>query len=87
MPYIDGFLLDVPEGEVTSFRKAVKAGDDEPVVFSWTCWPDKETREAGWEKMMSDPAFGEAMGDMPMDGKRMIYGGFSPILATGPTAP
>ena len=62
---------------------AVKAQDDETVVFSWTAWPDKETRDAGWSKMMSDPAISEAMGEMPMDGKRMIYGGFTPILMQG----
>lgn len=74
---------DVPDGEITSFRKAVQASDDESVVLSWTAWPDKETRDAGWERMMSDPEVSRAMGDMPFDGKRMIYGGFSPLLVTG----
>ena len=74
---------DVPEGELTSFPMAVQAKEDETVVFSWTAWPDKETRDAGWEKMMSDPKIGEAMGEMPMDGKRMIYGGFSPLMIRG----
>lgn len=74
---------EIPEGEMTSFAMAVKAKDDETVVFSWTAWPDKETREAGWERMMSDPEISAAMGEMPMDGKRMIYGGFSPIMVQG----
>ena len=76
---------DVPEGEVTSFPKAVQAGEDETIVFSWTLWPDKATRDSGWAKMMSDPEIAEAMGEMPFDGKRMIYGGFTPIFSKGLT--
>ena len=76
---------DVPEGELTSFPMAVKAGADETVVFSWIAWPDKATRDAGWQKMMSDPESGAAMGEMPFDGKRMVYGGFEPMLRLGST--
>lgn len=77
---------DVPDGELTSFRKAVAAAEDETVVFSWTCWPDKATRDAGWSKMMSDPEISKAMGDMPFDGKRLIYGGFLPLVHQGSMA-
>ncbi|MEL6520687.1 MAG: DUF1428 domain-containing protein [Pseudomonadota bacterium] len=67
---------DVPDGEVTSFPLAVQKKEDETVVFSWTVWPDKATRDAAWAKMMEM----EDMGDMPFDGKRMIYGGFVPFF-------
>lgn len=69
---------DVPDGEVTSFPMAVKKGDDEAVIFSWVEWPDKATRDAAWEKMRGMGP--EAMGEMTFDGKRIIYGGFAPIL-------
>jgi len=78
---------DVPAGEVTSFPMAVQAKEDETVVFSWTVWPDKATRDAAWQKMMSDPEIGAAMGEMPFDGKRMIYGGFEPIVRADVSAP
>ena len=70
---------DVPDGKLTDFRGAVKATADEVVVFSWIEWPDKATRDAGQTKMMQDPRMKD-MGDMPFDGKRMIFGGFAPIL-------
>ncbi|MDX3907135.1 MAG: DUF1428 family protein [Pigmentiphaga sp.] len=71
---------DVPDGKVTDFRRAVQAKDDEVVVFSWFEYPSKEVRDAAVQKMMSDPRM-KAMGDtMPFDGKRMIFGGFVPIV-------
>lgn len=82
---------DVPDGTTTDFRKAVKAGPDETVLFSWIEWPDKPTRDAAMAKMnewMEDPAKADPRMDpeknpMPFDGKRMIYGGFTPIVTLG----
>jgi len=71
---------DVPHGKVTDFHRAVQAGDDETVVFSWVEWPDKATRDAGMKKMMDDPRMDPNANPMPFDGKRMIFGGFSPEL-------
>jgi uncharacterized protein YbaA (DUF1428 family) len=70
---------DVPDGKVTDFRRAVQAKQGESVVFAWVEWPDKATRDAGMKKFMDDPRMQEA-NDMPFDGKRMIYGGFAPVL-------
>ncbi len=72
---------DVPDGEVTSLPMAVKMGEGETVACGWIRWPSKEVRDAGFEKMMNDPRMGEIMSDgMPFDGKRLIMGGFDPIL-------
>ena len=70
---------DVPKGEITDFRGAVKAEEGEIVVFSWIEYPSKEVRDAVMAKTMSDQRFKE-MGEMPFDGKRMVFGGFAPIL-------
>lgn len=70
---------DVPDGKVTDFKGAVKAKDDETVVFSWIEYPSKEVRDAANKRMMEDPRMKE-MRDMPFDGKRMIFGGFAPVL-------
>lgn len=79
---------NVPDGKVTDFRMAVKASADETVAFSWIEWPDKATRDAGMKRMtemMEDPASIDPRMDpeknpMPFDGKRLIYGGFVPLV-------
>ena len=71
---------DVPEGKVTSFPMAVKCEIGETVVFSWIEWPSKEVRDMNWKKIMDDPRLQPGKNPMPFDGKRMIYGGFEPIV-------
>ncbi|CTQ71634.1 DUF1428 domain-containing protein [Roseibium alexandrii] len=75
---------DVPDGEVTSFPMAVKKAPDETVVFSWIIWPDKTTADAAMGKMEEDPRWGEIMpnADEVFSLKRMIFGGFEPLLET-----
>ncbi len=69
---------DVPEGKLTSLRMAVKLEKGETVTAGWVVWPSKDVRDAGWAKMMSE----EQNTQMPFDGKRMIFGGFSEMLVT-----
>jgi uncharacterized protein YbaA (DUF1428 family) len=71
---------DVPEGEVTSFPMAVQRKDDETVIFSWVEWPSKAARDAGMARVMADPRLAPGANPMPFDGKRLIYGGFQPII-------
>lgn len=75
---------DVPAGKLTDFRRAVQANDDETVVFSWIEWPDKATRDSAFAKMedlmKTDPRMNPEKNPMPFDGKRMIFGGFAPIV-------
>ncbi len=69
-------------GHTTDFYRAVQAQDGENVVFSFILWPDKATRDAGWEKIMADPEMQPGAMPMPFDGKRMFWGGFEPLLNT-----
>lgn len=71
---------DVPKGETTDFFGAVKAKDDETVVFSWIEWPDKAARDAGMKKVMEEMPKAMEDNPMPFDGKRMIFGGFETLL-------
>ena len=79
---------DVPEGTVTDYFKAVQAKEDETVMFSFIEWPDKATRDVAYAKMKqwmerpedADPRMDPSKNPMPFDGKRLIFGGFSPIV-------
>ena len=69
----------VPEGETTSYGRTVKVQAGETVVTGWQEWPDKATCDANMEKAMSDPRL-DAMGEMPFDATRLIYGGFETLV-------
>jgi len=66
--------------KVTDFKRAVKAEAGESVVFSWSVWPSRAIRDAGNEKLKTDPRMKPS--DMPFDGQRMIFGGFEVLLDT-----
>ena len=59
---------------------ALEAELQDPVVFSWIEWPDKTTRDAAMKKLMEDPRLSPETNPMPFDGKRMIFGGFTPVV-------
>jgi uncharacterized protein YbaA (DUF1428 family) len=71
---------DVPYGEVTSFPRAVQATEEETVVFSWITYESREARDQVNEKVMADPRMQGDMSEMPFDAKRMIFGGFAPLV-------
>jgi len=77
---VEAWEADVPDGKRTDFRRAVDLKPGEKVVFSWVTWPDKATADASQERIMADPRMKEIGEEMPFDGKRMIYGGFEPLL-------
>jgi uncharacterized protein YbaA (DUF1428 family) len=83
---VEALSDDVPKGEVTDFYRAVKAEESEKVVFSFIEWPDKETRDQAWQKIMADESL-KPQGEMPFNGQRMFWGGFEPILDTAKREP
>jgi uncharacterized protein YbaA (DUF1428 family) len=80
LAFVECIADDVPYGEITSFPRAVLAKDDEIVVFSWIVYESREKRDAINAKVMADPRLKGDAANMPFDGKRMIYGGFAPIV-------
>jgi uncharacterized protein YbaA (DUF1428 family) len=83
---VEALQNDVPEGKVTDFFRAVKAQEGEKIVYSWIEWPSKEARVAGWEKVMADERMKPDFEQMPFDGPRMFWAGFTPILDVGAEA-
>lgn len=77
---VECWAEDVPDGKLTDFRMSVQAQEHEEVVFSWIEYPSKEVRDSANARLMADPRMKEMGDNMPFDGKRMIYGGFIPLL-------
>lgn len=78
--YVECVADDVPYGEHTSFPRAVQQEEGEVVVFSWITYESREARDAINKKVMADPRLKTDPADMPFDGKRMIYGGFTTLV-------
>lgn len=76
---VETWSSDIPEGKVTDYNRATLREEGEQIVYAWIEWPDKATRDAAWEKIMADPEM-QSGDDMPFDGKRMMWGGFVPLL-------
>ena len=72
----DGTALSgAPWNQATAI--AVQAAQGEAIVFSWIEWPSKAVRDAAWGKIMSEDLMA---GELAVDGRRMIHGGFAPIV-------
>lgn len=78
--YVECVADDVPYGELTSFPRAVQVTPEEIVVFSWVTYESRQQRDAVNEKVMADPRMKDIFNEMPVDGKRMIFGGFEAIV-------
>ncbi|MDO9526580.1 DUF1428 domain-containing protein [Pseudotabrizicola alkalilacus] len=85
LSFVVGWGDDVPPGKHTDFLRSVDLAEGETVVVAWMTWPDKETRNAAY-KAMESAMSPDDMAEMPFDGKRMIYGGFVPVLVKGEAA-
>src|SRR5688572_19575526 len=81
LEYIECIADDVKKGKHTSFPQSVKLKSGEVVFFSWIVYKSRKHRDSVLKKVMKDPRI-KNMGPelMPFDGKRMIYGGFKPIV-------
>ena len=80
LEYIEcaGDDLKIKKGMGASFSKAAKAKAGETVVFSWILYRSKADRDRINKKVMKDPRLASLMDPkaMPVDMKRMAYGGF-----------
>jgi len=82
LEYREWVAEDVKVGKLTSFPRSVKLERSETVVFSWIIFKSRAHRDAVNAKAMADPRLAATMNGsaMPFEGKRMIYGGFTPLV-------
>ena len=80
LDYREWIADDVKAGKLTSFPQSVAMADDETVVFAWILYESRAHRNAVNEKVMQDPRMKTDPANWPFDGKRMIFGGFAPLL-------
>lgn len=82
LEFVECMAEDVKPGQYTSFPQSVQLEDNEVVFFSWIRYESREHRDEVNAKVMKDPRMNELVDpkDMPFDGKRMIYGGFVPMV-------
>lgn len=82
LDYRECVAEDVQVGKLTSFPRSVKLKPGETVVFSWILYKSRAQRDRINAKVMADPRLAKMMNpkEMPFDGKRMIYGGFTTLV-------
>jgi uncharacterized protein YbaA (DUF1428 family) len=80
LAYYECVADDVKSGEHTSFPQAVQLAANETVVFAWILFRSREHRDEVNAKVMKDPRMNIDPQQMPVDMKRMIYGGFKTIV-------
>ncbi len=79
LSYVECVADDVKPGKWTSFPQAVKLKPDEVVWFSWITYKSRRHRDSVNRKVMADPRIqGMDPKSMPFDGRRLIWGGFTP---------
>lgn len=81
LEYIECVADDVKKGKWTSFPRSVKLKPKETVFFSWIVYKSRSHRDKVLKKVMKDPRLACTFENMPFDAKRMIYGGFKPLVS------
>jgi uncharacterized protein YbaA (DUF1428 family) len=65
-----------------TFPRVIKPKPGETVVFSWIVFKSRADRDRVNAKVMKDPRIAKLdPASMPVDSKRMVYGGFKTIVA------
>lgn len=74
-----------------SFPEFLGANEDEAIIFGWVVFESREARDRANEQVPNDPRMTELVAPltdptkMVFDAKRMVYGGFQPLVQSGST--
>lgn len=77
---VEAWNDDVQHRDGPDFFGAVDARDGERLVFSFVIWPSREVRDEGTRRMRARPDFRAAAPHVPVDLKRMLFGGFETFI-------
>lgn len=77
---MDSWGENTPLGEVTSFPRAVQLQPDETVVLSILTFRDRTHRDEVMARIEADAHLIDLFMSAPMDGRRMVWGGFDVTL-------
>ena len=82
LTYMECVAEDVKPGKTTSFPQSLKLKSGEIVVVALIGYKSRKHRDQVWAKVMKDPRLAKLCDpkDMPMDCKRMVYGGFKVLV-------
>jgi len=85
LEYVECVADDAPVGKITSFPRSVKLKPAETVAFSYIVYKSRAARDRINAKVMKDPRLAGMLDikKLPFDAKRMIWGGFKPIVLLG----
>lgn len=81
LDYFEAVADDAPKGKVTSFPRSVKLKSTETVVIGNVVYKSRAHREQVMKKIMADQDMIKMWESMPVDGMRMIFGGFKVFVA------
>jgi uncharacterized protein YbaA (DUF1428 family) len=76
LDYVEAVANDAPKGKVTSFPRSVKLKTGEIVVLGHVVYKSRAHRDQVMKKIMADEAMMKTWENLPVDGMRMIFGGF-----------
>jgi uncharacterized protein YbaA (DUF1428 family) len=79
---VESVADDAPMGTLTSFPRSVQLLEDEVVICAYITYRDRAHRDDVQARVMADATMERLFQDAPVDGKRMIWGGFKTIVDT-----
>jgi uncharacterized protein YbaA (DUF1428 family) len=81
LEYVETIADDVPKGKITSFPRSVKLKAGETIILGHATYKSRAHRDSVMKKVHEDPVIRKFWDDMPFDGMRMIWGGFTKFVA------
>mgnify|MGYP001611879007 FL=1 len=77
LEYVETLADDASKGKTTSFPRSVKLKAGEKVVLGYAIYKSRAHRDSVMAKIHKDESLMKYWENMPFDGMRMIWGGFS----------